>query len=147
MGRCQSLGTLKSSFWYAPHLSGASIPCFHTLSFLRAHHKEWLQSDGCQMAGILFLVSSRLPSSLLAVAASTPVSLTSFVYWHSEQHSVYHYGPLTTLPVGWRSLTHDTASSNLSPFSLVAYRVSSSLITLSWCPAAKSISAHLSVVS
>ena len=34
--------------------TGASVLCFHILGFLRAHHKEWLQSDGYYMAGILF---------------------------------------------------------------------------------------------
>ena len=29
------------------HLSGASKLCFPIPSFLRAHHGEWLQSDGC----------------------------------------------------------------------------------------------------
>ena len=53
MGKCKTLGSLKSFLWYAPQLSGASILCSHILSFLRAHHREWMQSDGCQMAGIL----------------------------------------------------------------------------------------------
>ena len=34
---------------------GACILYFHILRFLRAHHREWLQSDGCYMAGILLL--------------------------------------------------------------------------------------------
>ena len=37
MGRCKSLGSLKSFLWCAPEVSGASILCFHILSFLRAH--------------------------------------------------------------------------------------------------------------
>ena len=28
MGRCKSLGSLKSFLWYAPRLSGASVRCF-----------------------------------------------------------------------------------------------------------------------
>ena len=44
IGRCKSLGSLKSFLWYAPQLLGANILCFiHILSFLRAHHREWLQ--------------------------------------------------------------------------------------------------------
>ena len=35
MGRCKSLGSLKSFLWYVPHLSRASILYFHILSFLR----------------------------------------------------------------------------------------------------------------
>ena len=30
-----------------PQLSGATIWCFHILSFLRAHLRVWLKSDGC----------------------------------------------------------------------------------------------------
>ena len=45
-GRRRSLGSLKSFLWYAPQLSGTSVLCFHILSFLRAHHREWLQFDG-----------------------------------------------------------------------------------------------------
>ena len=47
MGRCKSLGSLKSFLWCAPLLSGASILCFLILSFFRAYLGEWLQSDGC----------------------------------------------------------------------------------------------------
>ena len=32
MGRCKSLGSLKSFLWYAPELSGP-VSCFHILSF------------------------------------------------------------------------------------------------------------------
>ena len=37
MGRCKSLGSLKSFLWYVRHLSGASIWHFHILSSLTAH--------------------------------------------------------------------------------------------------------------
>ena len=47
MGRCKSLGSLKSFLSYASQLSGAYILCFHILSFFGAHsHREWLPSDG-----------------------------------------------------------------------------------------------------
>ena len=58
MGRCKSLGSLKSFPWSAPLLSGAGVLCFHILSFLGAHPREWLQSDGCWMAGVLSFLSS-----------------------------------------------------------------------------------------
>ena len=35
MGRCKSLGLLKSSLWYASQLFVTSIPCFRILRFLR----------------------------------------------------------------------------------------------------------------
>ena len=48
MGRCKSLGSLKSFLGYAPQLSGASILFSHPkLLFFRAQLKEWLQSGGC----------------------------------------------------------------------------------------------------
>ena len=62
MGRCKSLGSLKSFLWYAPQLSGASILCFHILSFLRVHSwggynvmAWWLQHPlFTDMAGHIF---------------------------------------------------------------------------------------------
>ena len=42
----------------APQLSGASILCFHILHFLKTHYWEWLQSNGCWMAGVLSFLSS-----------------------------------------------------------------------------------------
>ena len=59
MGRCKSLGSLKSFLSYAPKLSGVSILCSCILSFLGAHPRgEWLQSDACYMAGGLSFLSS-----------------------------------------------------------------------------------------
>ena len=43
MGRCTSLGSLKSFLWYTPKLSEASILCFLILSLLRVHPRGWLQ--------------------------------------------------------------------------------------------------------
>ena len=43
MGRCKSLGSLKSFLCYAPQLSGASILCFLILSPLRVHRCGWVQ--------------------------------------------------------------------------------------------------------
>ena len=42
------------------HLSSLGpVTCvFHILSFPRTHHREWLQSDGCWMAGILSFLNS-----------------------------------------------------------------------------------------
>ena len=55
MRRRKSLGSLKSLLSHAPQQSGASILCFHILNLLGVHSREWLQSDGCQVAGILLL--------------------------------------------------------------------------------------------
>ena len=42
MGRCKSLGSLKSFLSYALHLPEASILYFHILSSLGAHCRQWL---------------------------------------------------------------------------------------------------------
>ena len=47
MRRHKGLGSLKSSFSYAPQLCGQYPVFFHILSSLGAHPKEWLQSDSC----------------------------------------------------------------------------------------------------
>ena len=90
MGRCKSLGSLKSFLWYALELSGASILCFHILSFLGALCREWLQSVGCWMAGILF--SPEFPPGSLALVAGLQslVTVASFVYWYGRKYSIYH---------------------------------------------------------
>ena len=55
MVRCKSLGSLKiipsiciSAIW-------SQYPVFSHLSSLGAHHREWLQSNGCQITGMLLL--------------------------------------------------------------------------------------------
>ena len=45
MGRCKSLGSLKSFLWYVRHLSGASIWHFHILSSLMAHQFTTLMAE------------------------------------------------------------------------------------------------------
>ena len=59
MRRCKSLGSLKSVLWYPPQLSGASILCFHVLSFLKLHLWGWLQ-----LVGRYSLSPSWVPSGL-----------------------------------------------------------------------------------
>ena len=60
IGRCKSLGSLRSFLWYAPQVSGASLLCFHILSVLRAHCRKWLQSDDC--CAVLCLVPQSCPT-------------------------------------------------------------------------------------
>ena len=53
MGRCKSLGSLKSFF---PCISWGHAPCtFSHPEFPWAHLREWLQSDSCQTRGIFLL--------------------------------------------------------------------------------------------
>ena len=69
MGRCKSLGSLKSFLCYAPQLSGASILCFLILSSFRAHHRWrgpggvmwWL--EGC--SSLCFLIWQAIFFSLI----------------------------------------------------------------------------------
>ena len=79
MGRCKSLGSLKSFLWYAPQLSGDSILCFPILSLLRVHRQEWLQRwllDGFGSGQPVSLVS--IPSSL---RAHPPGSCNVMAWW------------------------------------------------------------------
>ena len=55
MGRCKSLGSLKSFLSCASQLPGASVLCLLDPEFLSAHQREWLQPEGCQIAGIALL--------------------------------------------------------------------------------------------
>ena len=59
MGRCKSLGSLKSLPFlsYASQLSGNSILCFSYPEFLRAHHRKWLQPNGCWLQGFFSFLS------------------------------------------------------------------------------------------
>ena len=53
IGRCESLGSLKSFLSYVSQLSRAVAYVFfhmHLLQLLRAHRREWLQLGGCQIA-------------------------------------------------------------------------------------------------
>ena len=43
MGRCKSLGSLKSLLGYAPQLSGAKALCFLILNFFQVRLVRWLQ--------------------------------------------------------------------------------------------------------
>ena len=91
MGRCKSLGSLKSFLWYAPQLSGASILCFHTLSFLRAHRcREWLQSDGSQMAGILSFLSSLRDHQITSVMAAIADECDTIFFTDMAGNTPFH---------------------------------------------------------
>ena len=56
MGRCRSLGSLKSFLWYASQLSAASVLCFSSLSFPRAHQLTSMVAaiaDDCDILRLL----------------------------------------------------------------------------------------------
>ena len=68
MGRCKSVGSLKSCLWYTPQLSGDSILYFRILSFLRAHRlPTWFTLEGY----------SRWHPLFAAMAGNTPFSRVS----------------------------------------------------------------------
>ena len=64
MGRCKSLSSLKSFLPYACQLSGPVFCVFRILRSPGAHRREWLQSDGCQVAGILSFLRALRPHRL-----------------------------------------------------------------------------------
>ena len=90
MGRCKSLGSLKSFLWYAPQLPGASVLCFHILSLLGA-----LRGNGCSLMAAKWQASfsSWDPSGF--TSSPTPLwwlqllmTVTSFVYWYGGKYSI-----------------------------------------------------------
>ena len=80
MGRCKNLGSLRFFLGCAPQLSGASTLYFHILSFLRAQCRKWLQSDGCDMADILFSPEFPQGSPAHVGGLQSLMTVTSFVY-------------------------------------------------------------------
>ena len=76
---CRSLGSLKSFFWHVPQLSGASILCYLSLSFLRVH---------CWM---MFAVSNALMMDFV-FPSCVPLGLTigvAIMGWLSLQHPMF----------------------------------------------------------
>ena len=68
----------------------SQYPELHILSFLRAHLREWLQSDGCWMTGILFL--PEFPQGYPAHSWQWLQSqtMTAFVYWYCRKQATSH---------------------------------------------------------
>ena len=79
---------MQSFLSYAAQPSGASILCFHILSFLKAPSREWLQTDGGWTAGILFFLGSlrahQLPIMVSAIADDCDV----LVYIYGRKYSL-----------------------------------------------------------
>ena len=73
-----------------------SILCFHILSFLGAHHREWLQFDGCYMADILSFLISLGPHQLTIHGGCSCMTVTSLFYSYNRKYSISHIfmGPL-----------------------------------------------------
>ena len=88
MGRCKSLGLLKSFLWYAPQLSGTSILCFYIPVFLRAHHRKWLLAARWQDFSFLtFLGLTNSPSVVAAIADDCDI----LVLWYGRKYSISHH--------------------------------------------------------
>ena len=58
MGKCKSLGSLKSLLWYAPCVSGVSILLFSILNPLRVHSWGWLLAWRQQCPLLMWQVTS-----------------------------------------------------------------------------------------
>ena len=74
------------------HLSylGLVSCVFHILllQLLSAHHREWLQPNGCQIAGIV-LLSGLTPSSKIHTGrAGITDGCDIFVYWYGRKYSI-----------------------------------------------------------
>ena len=82
MGRCKSLGLLKSFLWYVPQLSGARILCFSGFTFGSA---VWWLLDGRYSFLPEFPQGSPayLPWCLLLL-----MIVTSFAYWYGRKYSI-----------------------------------------------------------
>ena len=90
------------------HLSylGPSILWFHILSFLRAHRREWLQSDGCWMAGIPSFPSSRRAHQITFVVAAfaDDCDILCLMRWQE----IFHFSVLKgSLAFTWFSPSRD----------------------------------------
>ena len=89
MGRCKSLGSLKSFLCYAPQLSGAS---FHILSFLRAH---WLTLEGCNRWWLwhsLFTDMARNTPFITFFLSIKHYRDSEICFYSSLQYSVFNRG-------------------------------------------------------
>ena len=89
MGRCKSLGSLKSFLWYASRLYGASILCFQILSFLKLHLHWWPCSDDCLMMDTPCFHPEFSPGSLWGgVAVTDGCDILGF--WYGRQCFISH---------------------------------------------------------
>lgn len=91
MGRSKTLGLLKSFIWYASQLSWANgLHVFNILSFVGAHHREWLQSEGCCMAGLLLfpVFPQELTSSHWRATVTDDYDI--LIYWYDRKYSASH---------------------------------------------------------
>ena len=76
---CKSLDSLKSLLSHSPQQCGASTLCVHILNFLGVHRREWLQSDGCQVAGILLLCECPQGSRTCTGGPQSLIAMTSLL--------------------------------------------------------------------
>ena len=92
MERCKSLGSLKSFLSYSSQLSGASILCFHTLSFLRADPRVTvccLLDGRCSFPSWIPSGLTSLPMAAAAIADDCDI----LFYWYSRQYAIYQGFP------------------------------------------------------
>ena len=84
MGKCKSLGSLKSFLWYAPSLSRACILFFPILSAPKVHHWGWY--SGWELGSPWF--SSWVPSGPLSGQVMTDglMAAASFGWWYGRPH-------------------------------------------------------------
>ena len=92
MGRCKSLGLLKSFLSCASQLFGDSILCFPHLEFVSAHHTEWLQPDDCPIVPVSsFLIALRAQEITFGGPQSL-MTVTSVFVDMAGKYSSSHFG-------------------------------------------------------
>ena len=98
LGRCKSLGSLKSFLCPVPQLSGARILCFLILSLFRVP-RNLVGSGGLLTAKWQAFFVSILSSLWAYLPGSCNVMATSSVYRHGRQHFSF------TAPTPWNGLS------------------------------------------
>ena len=91
-------GLLKSSLWYAPQLSGASILCFHILSSLRAH---WLTTHGgCNPWWLWPPLFTNMAGSIPFLNTQYPVTNHNGIEYKKRMYICITKSPCCTAEIG-----------------------------------------------
>ena len=120
MGRCKSLGSLKSFLWYAPQPSGASILsilCFLILSLLRVYHwgggagvegcSDWGLGSGSPFVSILSSLQAHRPRCVVAWWLQHPLFTDMAGSVFSLMRGMQSDGSYEAMVASWASQTQD----------------------------------------
>ena len=90
MGRCKSLGSLKSFLWWAPQLSGANILLFSILSSLAVHSQGGPVAAGLMATASLVYRFGRWQS---LSSSSWLILLENSSLLPTNIHQIYQFSP------------------------------------------------------